>query len=272
MEFHNFETGVFLGKYPYVKEGIGTKNLVLFRPTGDLRVSIKMEAAEEIQLMRKFVPESYTLYILGYDPHLDKDFTKEQVAHDYATFIKERMDKVTIVAISFGGFVAIPFAALYPELMEKLILLITGYKVSESGEQFSQTAIDLAKAGKAYELDQHITTLYGKWWSRKLFHFITWLNRKKTMKIMNPLSTLIYAYEHMLITNGENKKYLSKIQAPTLVLGGTKDIVFSGEIYTETAQLIPKGKLILYEGESHMVPIEKMKDVKQKVVQFLLNE
>lgn len=272
MNLQNLESGLFLEKYTYIKEGIGSKNVVIFPPTGDLRVSIQNEPKQTIKQYRLFVPDIYTLFIIGYDPNSGPDFNNEQIAHDFGKFIKEKVGIAIIVAISYGGTVAIPFAAFYPELVEKLILLITGYKVSESGVLFCKKAIDLAKKGQMYQLDQHITTLYGKWWSLLLFHFLTWLNRKNTEKISNPLSTLIYAYEQFLNINGQNKKYLTQIKASTLVLGGTKDKVFSGEIYTETAQLIPKGKLVLYEGESHMVPIEKIKDVKRVVQEFLTEQ
>ena len=102
-----------------------------------------------------------------------------------------------------------------------------------------------------------------------IFHALTWLNRKKVARLQTPLSTFIHGYQHMLLTNGENKKYLPQIRAPTLVLGGTKDKVFSREIYSETAQLIPNAQFVVFENASHMVPIERMKAVKHAVLSFL---
>lgn len=46
---------------------------------------------------------------------------------------------------------------------------------------------------------------------------------------------------------------LGRITAPTLVVGGAKDRFYGAELFRETAERIPDGRLILYPDRGHMV-------------------
>jgi pimeloyl-ACP methyl ester carboxylesterase len=59
------------------------------------------------------------------------------------------------------------------------------------------------------------------------------------------------------------------VKADTLVLGGTADQYFDVEAFTETARLIPSAQLKLFEGETHMLPIERRGEVAQVLKAFL---
>lgn len=41
------------------------------------------------------------------------------------------------------------------------------------------------------------------------------------------------------------------VTAPTLVIGGKRDAVYSPEIFARTAQDVQNGRLILYRGATH---------------------
>ena len=265
----DFETGIFLNKIPYAKAGSGEKKIVIFPPTHHLLWNVTVDAEEQVNGYKHFIPDDFTFYILGYDPNLPKNHSSEEIAADFANIIREHIGPATIMAVSFGGSVAIPFAALYPELTEKLILLVTTYGSSGKGVEFGKELIQLAKEGKSFTLQKKINNLYSSRVLRYLFDLKTWKNWSKLEKNMNPISTFINAYTHLFKTQESRKKYLSMIQAPTLVIGGTKDQFATEEYYLKTAELIPNAHLELFEGKTHTVPVERLFEIKKLIKNFL---
>ena len=59
---------------------------------------------------------------------------------------------------------------------------------------------------------------------------------------------------------------LGEIAAPTLVVAGTEDPGYTVELFRETAEGIPNGRLILYEKMGHPA---SGKQFKRDVLQFL---
>lgn len=265
----DYETGIFLNKIPYAKAGSGEKTIVIFPPTHHLLWSVINDAEEQVNGYKHFIPDGFTYYILGYDPNLPKDYTSEQIASDFAKIIREHIGPSIIMAVSFGGSVAIPFAALYPELVEKLILLVSCYGSSGTGVQLAKKLVKLAEEGKSFTLQKEINKLYSNRILQHLFDLKTWKNWSKMERTMNPISTFINAYNHILETNEDRKKYLPMIQAPTLIIGGTQDQFAPEEYYRTTAELIPNAHLELFEGETHTVPVEKLFEIRKIIESFL---
>ncbi|MHA1518951.1 MAG: DeoR family transcriptional regulator [Promethearchaeota archaeon] len=265
----NYETGIFLGKIPYAKAGSGDKSIVIFPPTHHLLWSVTVDAKSQVDGYKHFIPDGFTYYILGYDPHLPKDHTSEGIASDFAKIMKEHIGPATIMAVSYGGSVAIPFAALYPELTEKLILLVSTYGSSGEGVDFAKELIQLAEEGKSFTLQKEINGLYSNRILRNLFDLKTWKNWPILERSMNPTSTFINAYKHLIDTEESRKKYLSRIQAPTLVIGGSEDQFASEEFYRKTAELIPDAHLELFEGKTHTLPVERLFEIQKIIRKFL---
>jgi pimeloyl-ACP methyl ester carboxylesterase len=46
--------------------------------------------------------------------------------------------------------------------------------------------------------------------------------------------------------------HLSRVQAPTLVLGGTADAFYSRDLFERTAAGLPQGRAVVFPGRSHV--------------------
>ena len=266
----NLESGFYSDKIPYLKTWTdqSTKNLVVFPHTAELLQSLCTTPLDYAKLFRKFIPDTYTIYVLGYDRNLPLNHTSEQMAEDFAQIIRDHIGPSTIMSVSYGGFVGIPFAAQYPELTEKLLLLVSAYTGSDHGLQLARELVQLAENGDRYTILQKLNGLFSNVFLLFLVKFLTWIQKNKVNPDQNPLSTFLHAYKHMIATFSDRKKYLSRIQAPTLVIGASKDRFFSEEIYRETAELIPDGKVVIFHA-GHMLPIEKTGKVRQAISDFL---
>ncbi len=260
----SYESGFFLNKIPYAKFGQGPKKVVVFQGSMALILKIGVSLKGEVKDMGKYLSPDYTCYIFGYDRNLPENITMEQIASDFATIIKE-FGKAIVVGKSYGGQIAIAFAARYPELTERLILLSSGWKLSETGFEFGKNLMFALSAGDFSIATRELGSLFVSKIYRALIPPLTRLLHSIKRKEMYPGSTLVNAYTDMVRLAKEREQYLAQIQAPTFIIGGTKDRVFSKEIYEETAKRISNAKLILFEGAGHLLETVKKSELKAKI-------
>jgi len=244
--------------------------VIIFPPTHHLLWHVGIDGESQLSSYRLFIPPEFPLYIISYDPLLPPDHTSEGIAKDFKDFIEEVIQRpVILMALSYGGSVGIPFAGMFPELVIKLILVVCTYTVRGSGIELGNELLQLAKDGKPYTLEKRIGGLYRSKILSRLSNFKLWKDWPELEEVMNPLSTFINGYTHLLETPLTRKEYLPKITAPTLIIGGTHDQFSSVQDYQETRNLIPNAKLELFEGHTHTVPVEKIFGVRELIESFL---
>ena len=66
-----------------------------------------------------------------------------------------------------------------------------------------------------------------------------------------------------------NAHFAKRVMSPTLILGGTADQYFDRSAFQETKDLIAGSRLQLFEGETHMLPIEQSGKVATAIGRFL---
>lgn len=266
-----YESGIFDNLVPYLKIGKGSRTIIIFPGTESLFNSLSGDPDINGDLYCQAIPPEFTAYILDYPQKLDPTATFESIAGIFATVIQKQFGKkVIIIGISYGGQIAIPFAAQYPNLVEKLFLLVSAYALSEDCmKKFVTNSVKYAQMGKFLKMYHESDDIYNVWWMRWFAKFLTWKNLKKLVATMNPISTFLTAFNQIITRNGELKSYLSKIQCPTIVIGGTKDKCFSEDLFRETTTLIPNGTLELFPGGGHMLALERLKEFKIKFFSHL---
>jgi pimeloyl-ACP methyl ester carboxylesterase len=267
-----FETGQLLGRIPYLKIGHGPKKAVIFRESGELIISLAKDPTTQAKIFRNVVPADYTAYIFGYDQNLSAGYTEDRIATDFAAIIQKEIGKATIIGLSYGGLIALPFAARYPDLTDRLILLVTAHQISPGGVTLAKELVQIARNGDRYQLDQRFNDLFGTWWLRWLFKLISWKNwhispQNYKSKLNDP-NQFINAYETIIANNENRRQFLPQILAPTLIIGATRDQFFSQDLYRETAENIPHARLIMVEG-THTTVVEHLYKVKPLIYEFL---
>jgi pimeloyl-ACP methyl ester carboxylesterase len=266
------ESGIFNNKVPYVKVTAGPDLIIVIDSSNDLMSSLLKDPASRKKQYGMLIPPEYSFYVLGFNPDMPEGYTKEKMCDDFAEVIKtiEKETKpIAILSGSFGGLVAITFAAKYPELTRKLVLISTAHKNNESGISIIKKSIELSKAGKFLEVQKMAEGMCKRWIYNFMMKMMMTLQKKKILANWNPASTVIIGYSDVLRTFDTLKNYLPQIKAPTLIFGAGRDQFFSTEAYEETAKLIPNAKLKFFPEETHMILIERNKDIKKAIKEFL---
>lgn len=267
----DFECGMFLDKIPYIKGGCGLRKMVFFYGGSAMISSLeKSSVKNHLNIIKAYVPEGYTYYVFGYERNPAPGYDLNQIADDFAKIIKNEMGHAVIIGVSFGGFVAVRFAAKYPELTDQLILLISAHKFSFLGEAKINKMMELAQNERCYDLIKEVTVLFRRAWLNLLARFVLWKNKRKILRDIYPGASIINNLAGIFSMDvRRNIDYLGEIKAETLVIGGTKDQFFGVDEFQTTAKNIKGAKLRLFEYETHMLPVERKKDVARIIKAFI---
>ena len=133
---------------PYARFGSGQRNLFIIDgldfshkpPSG---IMLRMTARSFNRLCNDF-----TIYYAKRKPDLPPDYSMQDMSNDYADMIRDELGgPVDIMGISTGGPIAQCFAVDHPELVRKLVLASTGYRLTDTSRRLQMNLYELARAG-----------------------------------------------------------------------------------------------------------------------------
>ncbi|MBQ8184901.1 MAG: alpha/beta hydrolase [Lachnospiraceae bacterium] len=174
----------------------------------------------------------------GQSPRGTAPFTLEQFSEDLLAFLdRQNIPKADILGFSDGGNIALLFALKYPERVNRLIL--NGANLEPKGVKiFVQLPIILG---------YHLASLFAK----------------KSPKARKNAELLGLMVNEPHIAPAQ----LAKLQIPTLVIAGTKDMIRTGHTRL-IAKNIPRAQLQLLPG-THFIANQSPAAFNRAVAEFL---
>jgi pimeloyl-ACP methyl ester carboxylesterase len=204
----------------------------------------------------KFLGEHYTVYVVNRRPGLPQGYTLADMADDYAAMVQDEFGgPVDVIGMSTGGSIAQVFAADHPELVNRLVLYSSAYKLGEEGQQFQRRLAELARErrwGAVSAEGLAFMFLPRRGLARQMMRPIAWLiGLLSTLFAHPPADFSDYVVTIEAEDEFDFQSRLSEIKAPTLVIGGTRDPFYTPALFRETAAGIPDARLALYEKAGH---------------------
>jgi len=258
------ETGYSQNNLPYVRMGNSSRKLVVFdgldfehRPPSGFRLS--MARGTYKQLARDF-----TVWVVSRKPGLPQGYSLRDMSNDYAVMVKEEIGApVDVMGLSTGGAIAQYFAIDHPELVRRLVLALSGYRLTEEAAELQRHMGELARQGKWRAAYATIMTgVYPRGFKKYLFKCLMWLFGAMGAP-KDPSDGLV---EIEAEDKHDFRRRLADIKMPTLVIGGDEDYFYP---IAETAERIPKAKLVLYEGFGHNAMFSNSRQFSEDVWAFL---
>ncbi|MBR3973729.1 MAG: alpha/beta hydrolase [Oscillospiraceae bacterium] len=248
----------------YVRFGTGENVLVMLPGLGDGLQTVKGTALPMALMYRQFAKD-YTVYMFSRKNKLTSGETTRDMARDQACAMERLgISRASLLGASMGGMIAQHLAADYPEKVEKLILVVTSARpnpmLTESVEEWMEQA---RKGDHTALMDSNVRKIYSGEYYRKNKWLIPIMGRVTKPKSYDRF--LIQAEACLTHDACEN---LSRIQAPTFVIGGEQDRCLGGDASREIAERIPDAKLYMYDRWGHGL-YEEAKDFNQRVLDFL---
>lgn len=231
----------------YIRFGSGSRNLVILPGLGDGLRTVKGTALP-MALMYHMFSKDFTVYAFSRKSPLPKGYTTREMAQDQA----EAMDilgieKADVFAVSMGGMIAQYLALDFHQKVNKMILAVTSARPNDILKESVEEWTSLAKKGDHTAfMDSNLRRIYSADYCRK---------NRGALPLLG-LLTKPKSYDRFFIQaeaclTHDAFEELRKIQAPTLVVGGEKDLALGAEASREIAAAIPNAQLKMYPHWGH---------------------
>ena len=249
----------------YISFGTGNKNLIIIPGLGDGLKTVK-GLAVPFSIMYKLFAKDFKVYVFSRKNDLKEDYNTIDMANDIKNILdKIDVDKTYVVGVSQGGMIAQYLAINYPDLVEKLVLVVTLSKQNEIVTTRVNKWIKYATENNYRDL--FIDTMENSYQEetlkkyRKMYPLLTKVGKPKDF------NRFLVEAKACLTHNAYNK--LSKIKCPTLIIGGMKDNIVGVNASYEIHDKIKNSELYIYEEYGHSL-YEEAKDFNKRVYDFLL--
>lgn len=201
-----------------------------------------------------------------------EEYSLEQHTTDFRKLLEYlHINKVHIIGISYGGIVALDYYYKYPESVKSLVLInvvcspLTIKGITERWLEGCKTK-DLEKF-----IDSWIRDIYSE-------NFLSLYEKELRKRLMEVLKNfdfeagcLLLQMGKKLIKRGVFKRYLEKIEVPTLIIVAENDALNSIDCAKFMNKEIRNSKLKIISNAGHGVIIEKPLETNEIILDFLLD-
>ena len=255
---------VSTGEMDYIRFGTGKRTLILIPGLGDGLRTVKGTALPMAAMYREFTKD-FTVYAFSRVNNLHGGYTTRHMARDQAEAMEQLgIEKADILGVSMGGMIAQYLALDHPEKVNKLILAVTAARPNPILAVSVAEWVDLARNGDhGAFMDSNLRRIYSQAYYRKNKWMIPAVG-----KLTKPKSYECFYIQADACLTHDAFGMLQEIKAPTLVVGGEKDLALGGDASKELAARIPDAKLHMYADWGHGL-YEEEKDFNRLVLDFL---
>ena len=203
-------------------------------------------------------------------PH-DPEHGVAELTRD-AALLLDRLgaQKAHVLGTSLGGFVAQELALARPDLVDRLVLVSTGYG-GQGGERMSLRAMAATFGVGSFSPERAVRRgLKAATSARYRAEHPDEFDRIVRARLAFSPSLSSYLRQAGAGANFDASGRVRGIAAPTLVIHGSDDRIVPVSNARALAQAVPHSRLCVLEGAGHLVFIEKSEEVNGEVASFLL--
>jgi pimeloyl-ACP methyl ester carboxylesterase len=262
-------TGFSSNGVPYAQLSDQGPKLVVFTGSELEHQPPTKTAQQGFYLGLKRLTRTYSIYLTSRKPDLPYGYTAQDMSNDFAEMIRRDIGRpVHIMGMSSGGSSAMHLAADHPDIVDKLVLAMTGYRLNENGKRVAEIWRDLALAEDWRALYQRMGVDVAEgstpeWITRLMMR----LFGRALLGVPKSGSDFAIVLDSDIHLNVVDK--LPSICQPTLVIGGEKDPFYGADNIRETARLIPNAELCLLKDGGHAVVKTQTKAFETAILNFL---
>jgi pimeloyl-ACP methyl ester carboxylesterase len=260
------QSGLLRDRYPYVRFGAGPHNLVVLPGLAlDSRVPGRVTARAYAYGFQRLARD-HTVHIVLRGRGLPAGATTADIADDYASLLEEDFGRSRVMGLSTGGLIAQHLAVNHPGLVERLVLVITGARLSPAGQQLCRHWRHLATTHRWRRLRGELAAVaVDGATTKRLARLVGQLTggTPSTTEQADFLTTLDAVLTH------DARARLASSTTPTLLIGGADDPLFPASVLRETAATVPGARLNIYERTGHGLPKRHASRLQGDVLTFL---
>ena len=223
----------------------------------------------------KILSEHFEVYLIdlrnhGNSPH-SSEWSYSAMANDILELINDQLPNhpITLLGHSLGGKVAMQFAAMYPEKLEKLIVVDMAPKnyASNSFDLIEKLlSVNLAEIKSRKEADEKLSLFIKDKSTLQLFQKNLYWNEEEK---------LAWKFNLKVIAENQNKigKTFSlgerQITTPALFMRGEKSNYILNSDTAEIIKHFPNSEIKTIAGAGHWVHADKPNEFVEEVIRFI---
>ncbi len=193
----------------------------------------------------------------------------DQHAKDVLGLLDElKIQKVILAGLSYGSLVAQHFAVLFPQRLEKLILLSTfAHKTPyyNAIEYAWWRALELG--GYPLMLDIMLPSVLSEEYFKNPLIPIEMM--KQARQEVNGEKEALFKLMQATKDRADFRGELRKITTPTVVIQGEKDLLFPLNTAAEVSQNIPNSEFKIILGAGHTLNLEAIPQMSKEIKDFI---
>lgn len=243
--------------------GRGPKHLVILSGIGDALKSVKGMALP-LSFMYRIFKDDFTVTFISRKITKTSQTTKDMAIDLKRTLDLLKIEKCSLLGVSMGGMIAQHFAALYPQTLEKLVLVSTSSRPNKVlDETIDEWVFHLKEDEYLSFMDSNLKRIYQK----------SYYSKNKFLIPFVSFFTKPVHYDFFLMHAKACKEHnaydvLKDIQAKTLIIGGKKDECLDYQESVILHENIKDSILYTYEHLGHGL-YDEAKDFNERVLNFL---
>jgi pimeloyl-ACP methyl ester carboxylesterase len=199
---------------------------------------------------------------------LRRPFGLTDLVDDLAEFLNwQFLESPIIFGVSFGGLLALEFAARYPHRLQNLIVQGVGARFERNLLQRVARIVlsDYPLPTDSPFVNQFFNLLFGgRQECRSLFHFVTRQCWQTDQSVM--------AHRFRLVETFDMEARLSRIRVPSLVLSGDRDLLVSQASLEALHRGLSDSDLIRLPGAGHLGFVTQPETVARAAHAFLRSQ
>lgn len=186
---------------------------------------------------------------MGRTPAVPPDVTMADLAEDYACAIRARGRPVPVVGFSTGGFLGLQLAVDHPELVERLVVVGAGHRLSDEGRATSRRWVAALEQRR-----------FSDAWKELAPDVVSWGPARSlvgtALATIGPFLTPDDVSDGIRTARAEEsfdvRDSVGRITTPTLLVVGDQDANCGVDLITDTRDRIPGAALALVTGVGHL--------------------
>jgi len=206
---------------------------------------------ERRMLVRAALPLSahFRVYVVNRKPGLQPGASMSDIAGSLVRAIETELgEPVLLTGTSTGGSLALQLAVDRPELVRSLVVVAAAYRLGPRGRELQRDLAELTRAGDP-----------ARGWAQLMTAGLPAPLQRSARPLVRRLAGSMATDDpsDLLVTLDAEDAFdvgaqLDRIVAPTLVIGGTKDVFYPPQLFEQTAAGVQDGRAHLYPGWGHL--------------------
>jgi pimeloyl-ACP methyl ester carboxylesterase len=239
--------GFLYGDVPYLRMGHGPPLLLATGLTAEHTNPSGFERRMMYRLMAPFAGH-FTVYGANRKPGLASGTTMSDIAGHYAEAIEHDIgEPVFLLGVSTGGSVSLQLAIDRPHLVRRLVLQASACRLSPHGRHIQAELARLTKEGDHRRAWAGLAETAVPRAFRYPARALAW-TAGPSMSAEDPSDMLItIAAEDQF----DAEPHLDRVSAPTLVVGGEADPLYSTDLFRRTAAGVQDGRAVIFPNKGH---------------------